>query len=133
MSKYKDQLEAYYGQQKACSECGKTWLLKDWPKVQSSGKPKRTCCLTAGWNNKKIDAFFKLMFGHILEQKEKKVLDFDKGTTIVIQEPSISNSDTESLFLYTESCIRFSIENLGVDPSRYDTQTWKEQKGKYKK
>jgi 5-methylcytosine-specific restriction endonuclease McrA len=53
VSKYKDQLEAYYGQQKACSECGKTWLLKDWPKVQSSGKPKRTCCLTAGWNNKK--------------------------------------------------------------------------------
>ena len=43
-----------YGEQvKACPECGKEWRMKDWPVMPSSGKPKRTCCLTAGWNNKK--------------------------------------------------------------------------------
>ena len=46
-------LERYYRQTKVCPECKKEVLMRDWPVMPSTGQPKRTCCLVAGWNNKR--------------------------------------------------------------------------------
>jgi len=50
---YKQELDRYYSQVKVCPECGKKWAMKDWPVMPSNKKPKRTCCLAVGWNNKR--------------------------------------------------------------------------------
>ena len=47
---YREQLEAYLNQQVTCPACGKTMTMRDWPTVPSSGKPKKTCCRTTGWD-----------------------------------------------------------------------------------
>lgn len=43
----------YFDQIIHCPECGKGYARRDWPVVPSTGKPKRTCCLTTGDNNRK--------------------------------------------------------------------------------
>lgn len=50
---YLTALERYQGQIVTCKECGKSMPMKDWPVMPSNGRPKRTCCLTTGGNNKK--------------------------------------------------------------------------------
>jgi len=43
----------YFDEILTCPECGKQLARRDWPNFPSSGKPRRTCCLTTGDNNKK--------------------------------------------------------------------------------
>lgn len=61
---YDQELKEYYQQEKVCPECKKTVLMKDWPVMPSNGRPKRTCCLTVGWNTKrKYEARKKIIGG----------------------------------------------------------------------
>lgn len=43
----------YFDQEIECPECGKKHARRDWPVFPSSGKPRRTCCLTTGDNKRK--------------------------------------------------------------------------------
>lgn len=43
----------YFDEIISCPECGKEFARRDWPTFPSNGKPRRTCCLTTGDNNKR--------------------------------------------------------------------------------
>lgn len=43
----------YFDEIISCPECGKQFARRDWPTFASNGKPRRTCCVTTGDNNKK--------------------------------------------------------------------------------
>jgi 5-methylcytosine-specific restriction endonuclease McrA len=54
----------YFDELLSCPECGKQHARRDWPVFKSSGKPRRTCCLTTGHNNKKkYQSRFKVVDG----------------------------------------------------------------------
>lgn len=42
----------YFDQIISCSECGQEYQRRHWPNVPSTGKPRKTCCLSTGDKNK---------------------------------------------------------------------------------
>ena len=50
-SDYQEKLSKFLASEVTCPECSKTMTMSEWPKFKSTGKPRRTCCKTTGWNN----------------------------------------------------------------------------------